>query len=167
LDYTTAQGERRSEEMVLAKHPALNEMNLAMAKFSASLAAAMGRADTPGSAAVEAELRHRNLGLLRYGQDYRVVTVSTRTPDAARFTLPAAPMAMPDLGGLGGMIGGETGGSAGGTSANGGLGAIFGQKLGRQQDRVEARAEGEADAATDRAVDKVLDKAFGKIFGGE
>jgi len=165
LDYTTTKGQRVSDEMVLTNNATLGEMSKVMAGFGASLAAAMGQPEAAGSKAVEAELTRRNLGVLRYRQDFRVTSVSSRSPAASRFVLPAAPTAMPDFGG---MLGGDAAaGASGGASAGGGLGAIFGGKVERQQERIESRAEGEADAATDRAVDQVLDKAFGKIFGGE
>lgn len=162
LEYTTKKGQRVSEEMVLAKHPVLKDMNRATAKFGLVMAEAMGVADAQGAKQIEAEFNRLNVGMLRYGQDYKVVSVSNRSPAASRFVLPAAPTEMPDFGGL--MGGAAAGGNA---QAGGGLGAIFGGKVERQQERIESRTEGEADAATDRAVDKVLDKAFGKIFGGQ
>lgn len=53
-------------------------------------------------------MEKNKLGLLRYGKQYRVVSIDTSKPAADRFTLPAAPMAMPDFGS---MFGGAAGGA--------------------------------------------------------
>ena len=53
-------------------------------------------------------MEKNKLGLLRYGKEYRVVSIDISKPTADRFTLPAAPMAMPDFGS---MFGGAAGGA--------------------------------------------------------
>lgn len=53
-------------------------------------------------------MEKNKLGLLRYGKQYQVVSIDTGKPAADRFTLPAAPMAMPDFGS---MFGGGAGGA--------------------------------------------------------
>jgi len=45
-------------------------------------------------------MEKNKLGLLRYGKEYRVVSIDDSKPAADRFTLPAAPMAMPDFGSM-------------------------------------------------------------------
>jgi len=50
-------------------------------------------------------MEKHKLGLLRYGQQYKIVSIDTTTPPADRFTLPAPPMSMPDFGS---MFGGAT-----------------------------------------------------------
>lgn len=166
LDYDTKSGQRKSEELVLGTQTAVREMSQSMLAFGTAMTTAMGIIEPEGSRQLQAELQRKNVGVLRFGQEYRVVSLSSTKPPASRFVLPAAPTEMPQL--PAGVSLPGMGGSAGAQGAAGSeLGAIFREKAGRQQERIEARSEGEADAATDRAVDKVLDKAFGKIFGGE
>lgn len=161
LDYTTEGGQRETTEVVLASNVVAREFTAAMMAFGSAMTEASGIADVEGSKQLEAEFKRKNLGVLRFGNEFRIVSLDNKTPAAGRFVLPAAPTQMPAMPGgfaLPGMGGGEAGT---------GVGGVFGSKVERQKERIEARSEGEADAATDRAVDKVLDKAFGKIFGGE
>ncbi|WP_148044758.1 hypothetical protein [Stagnimonas aquatica] len=162
LDYTTRSGDRQSKEMVLTANTTAREMTEALSAFGTAMQAAAGIVEPEGSLQLQAEFQRRGLGLLRVGDEFRVLSLSTSKPAAARFELPAEPMQMPaGLSGLGAL------GGAGGAASGNPLGGVFGQKVERQQDRVQGRAEAEVDSATDRAVDKVLDKAFGKLFGGD
>jgi len=164
VDYTTRAGKREQSEMVLARNATLVEMSTSMAAFSEMMAKAMGQSsDTPGAKALEAEFRRKNLGLLRIEQDLRVVRVSSSTPAAARFKLPAAPTELPAMpAGMEGLLGGALG--TAGSDADAEAGVVSG-KVERQKARVKSRADQEVDEATDRSVDKVLDKAFDKLFG--
>lgn len=162
LDYTTRSGSRESKEMVLAANATAREMTETLRLLATAIQASAGVAEPEGSLQLQAEFQRRGLGLLRVGDEFRVLSLSASKPASGRFELPAAPTEMPaGLSGLGAL-------GAGGEAGSGGpFGAIFGQKVDRQQDRVQGRAEAEVDSATDRAVDKVLDKAFGKLFGGD
>ncbi|MBA4285072.1 MAG: hypothetical protein C0434_06025 [Xanthomonadaceae bacterium] len=164
VDYTTRAGTREKTEMVLAKNTTLVEMSSSMAAFSEMMAKAMGQpSDTPGAKALEAEFKRKNLGLLRIEQDLRVIRVSSSTPSAARFRLPAAPTELPAMpAGMEGLLGGAVG--AAGAEAESETGVVA-DKVERQKARVKSRADQEVDEATDRSVDKVLDKAFDKLFG--
>lgn len=161
LDYTTQAGQRETTEVVLSSNVAARDMTASMTVFGAAMAQASGIVEPEGARQLQAEIIGKKMGVLRYGDEFRVTSISSQTPPAGNFKLPAAPTQMPDLSGFGGLGAGAEGSAA----AGGGLGAIFGGKAERQKERIESRTEGEADAATDRAVDKVLDKAFGKIFG--
>ena len=167
LEYTTSAGKRESKELVLAENSTLFEMGNAMSQFSQSMAASMGQpVDTPGSKAIEAELSSRKLGVLRVGDDFRLVRLDKTTPAAARFALPAEPMQMPEMpAGLQQMLGGGAAG-AGATGLDGSNveGAVQ-DRIARQKERAEQRANEEVDSATDQVVDKALDKAFNKLFG--
>lgn len=162
LDYETQNGQRQNTEVVLASNGVLREFTTAMMAFGTAMTEASGIGDVEGSKQLEAELARKNLGVLRAGDDFRIVSLSDKTPAQSRFVLPAAPMQMPAMPG-GFALPGMGGSAEGGVD----VGNAIGQKIERQKERIEARSEGEADAATDRAVDKVLDRAFGKIFGGE
>ena len=167
VDYTTRAGKREKTELVLARNATLTEMSTSMTAFSEMMAKAMGQAaDKPGSKALEAEFRKKNLGLLRVEDDMRVVSVSSSTPPAARFKLPAAPTEIPAMpAGMEGLFGGAA--ARAGTEGGEGSAApgVLEEKVQRQKDRVKQRTEEEADSAADRTVDKALDKAFEKLFG--
>ncbi|MES0873901.1 hypothetical protein [Sinimarinibacterium thermocellulolyticum] len=161
-------GERKTEEIVLSNDKNLREMSDSMMLVSETMAKAFGVQIPEGSKRMSAELKGQ--GVLRFGTQYKLVSLSGSTPPPSRFTLPAQPQQMPDLGSLfsGGAAANADAGAAGAANTGGGnpLGGLFGQKAQRQQERVEDRANQEVDQATDEAVDKVLDKAFEKLFGG-
>lgn len=165
LQYEDGNGKLVSEEMVVSKEAKARELSEAMEGMTTSMRAAMKKAETAEERKLAAALK--GYGVLRFGQDFRVVSLSDKTPPASRFELPAAPTQLPDLGGMLGA-GASAEASAGSESGGGigkALGGLFGNKAERQQQRVEQRVEGEADQVTDEAVDSLLDKAMGKIFG--
>jgi len=169
VDYTTKAGKREKTELVLAKNATLVEMSQSMAAFSKMMAKAMGQPDdAPGSKALEAEFKRKDLGLLRVEDSLRVTRISSATPAAARFKLPAEPMQMPAMpAGMEGLFGGASGkpGVAAVDADGNPVTDKVDEKVQRQKDRVKQRTEEEADNATDRTVDKALNKAFDKIFG--
>lgn len=85
--------------------------------FGTAVAVAMDIPEPPGSQQVKAELRRQNAGVLRFGDEFRVVSLSAETPAAARFDLPAGALQIPtlpegfSLPGMGGGTEGEGGGS--------------------------------------------------------
>lgn len=167
LQYEDGNGKVVSEEMVVSKDAKARELSEAMEGMTTSMRAAMKKAETAEERKLSAALK--GYGVLRFGQDFRVVSLSDKTPAASRFELPAAPTQMPDLGGMFGAGAGASAEASAGSEGGGGigkaLGGLFGGKAERQQQRVEQRVEGEADQATDEAVDSLMDKAMGKIFG--
>lgn len=170
VQYEDEKGRLVTEEAVLTGDSRAREMRQAMELMSQTMRAAVNRPETAAEKKMMAA--YADQGVLRYGNSFRVVSLSDDTPPASRFELPAKPTQMPNLGELlgGGAAGGanananvEAGSSGGGIS--GALGGLFGNKAERQQGRVEQRVESEADQATDEAVDGVLDKAMDKLFG--
>jgi hypothetical protein len=161
-------GEQKTEEIVLSNDKNLRDMSDSMMLMSETMARAFGVELPDGSKRMTTELKGK--GVLRFGNQYRLVSLSGSTPSASRFKLPAEPQQMPDLGNLfsGGAAANVDAGASGSANTGGSnpLGDLFGQKAERQQQRVEGRADQEVDQATDKAVDKVLDKAFEKLFGG-
>ena len=166
LTYVDGNGQTQTETLVLSKDARARELTAAMMEMGRVMSRAAGIKPQPGGDQLAAEMSTRGQGLLRYGNDFTLVSLDGKTPAGARFKLPAEPMQMPDLGGLmssgGAGASGSASGSAGGSLS---LPGIFGQKAERQQQRVEGRADAEVDQATDEAVDKALDKAFDKLFG--
>ncbi|WP_370308607.1 hypothetical protein [Sinimarinibacterium flocculans] len=163
-------GQRKSQEIVLSNDKSLSEMSRSMMRMSEIMAQSFGVELPEGSKRMSAEITGKGSGVLRFGNEYRVVSIDRSTPSSSRFKLPAEPQQMPDLGNLfSGAAGASAGASASGSANTGGgnpLADLFGQKAQRQQDRVEQRTDQEVDQATDSAVDKALDKAFEKLFGG-
>lgn len=173
IQYKDENGRLVTEEAVLTRDARAREMRQAMELMSQTMRAAVNRPETAAEKKMMAA--YADQGVLRYGSNFRVVSLSDETPPASRFELPAKPTQMPNLGELlggGGAAAGanasanadvEAGSSGGGIS--GVLGGLFGNKAERQQGRVEQRVEIETDQATDEAVDGVLDKAMDKLFG--
>lgn len=163
-------GERKTEEIVLSNDKSLREMSEAMLRMSETMAKAFGVQVPEGSKRMGTEIMGKGNGVLRFGNHYKLVSISDSTPSASRFKLPAEPQQIPDLGSLfsGGAAANMDAGASGSASTGGGnpLADLFGQKAQRQQQRVEGRTDQQVDQATDKAVDKVLDKAFEKLFGG-
>lgn len=168
VDYTTRAGKREKTELVLAKNATLVEMSTAMTAFSEMMAKAMGQPQdsTPGAKALTEEFQRRKLGVLRVEDSFRLTKLDTATPKAARFTLPAEPMVMPDMSALpAGLFGAGAAGAAGVDADGNPVAEVVDDKVERQKQRVQQRAEQEADQATDQVVDKALNKAFDKLFG--
>lgn len=162
LTFVDDEGERRSEEVVLAKDKRLRELTDSMMLMSQTMAEAFGVEMPEGSERMNKEILGKGDGMLRFGSDFKVASIDGSTPSSSRFKLPAEPQQMPDLGSL--MSGANAGAGASGSANTGGgnpLADLFGKKADRQQQRVEGRTDREIDEATDSAVDKALDKLFG------
>ncbi len=129
--------------------------NMAMTMASSMRQAGMSEAMDSGEE-MQRKLENLNRGVLRYGEDMRVQSITETTVAQERFVLPAAPTD------LGGMMRGMMGGSGGSSE---GVGGYVEEKSERQQNRVEQKADDAVDRATDSAVDKALNKAFDKLFG--
>lgn len=108
LNYRDRKGKTHSMELVLTADARAEAFTRALMQMSTQLAALAGTTSAPrGSAALETQLRSRKLGLLRAGNELRVIELSNKTPSAGRFELPAAPMQMPDLSSLPANLGME------------------------------------------------------------
>jgi hypothetical protein len=153
------EGEERTTDMVLARDPRAVDLQRAMFGMVTSMAKSSGK-ETKGADEMQQKLMDMNMGVLRYGEDMWVTTISDRKIDDARFVLPAEPT---DMSALGGIFGGGGGGNEGGFMS--GIMGALGGKAERQEDRVGNKAEQEVDKQTDNAVDNALNKAFGKLFG--
>jgi hypothetical protein len=177
LVYTTRDGTEKRTEIVLASEPRLIELSSAMMAMGNAMQQAFGDKSTPGSEALERQLRDNGKGILRFGDEYRLVSLAGPTPAAARFELPAAPMAMPSFPGMPGMPGMGSGAPAAASGAQSAgapaaapatgfsLPDLFGSKADRQKSRAEDKVGSEVDAAGDRAVDKAIERAFGRLLG--
>ncbi|MFV8820107.1 hypothetical protein [Haliea sp. E17] len=161
IKYTDGDGTNQQAELVLSNDKRAVGFRDAIANMATTMGSAVEQAgfnkEMENGRNVQKELEKLDKGVLRYGTDMQVRSITATTVADERFVLPAEPTD------LGAIMGGMTGG--GSDSSGGGLGGFFGNKADRQQDRVEQKTDNAVDRATDNAVDRVLDKAFGKIFG--
>jgi hypothetical protein len=102
LTFRSRDGKEQRSELVLARDPRLLELSTALVAMGAAFQKSLGQpsAGDAGSEALARQLRERGQGVLRFGSDFKVLELSGTTPAAARFELPAAPMAMPALPGM-------------------------------------------------------------------
>lgn len=158
VTYTDGEGASRTTEIVLGQDDRLNELTRAMQSWGQTMARIL---DTPSNDETMDELLEEGDGILRFGDDYRLVSVDGNTPAASRFELPAEPQQIP---GFGGMSFGQ-GDATGQSSVSNPVEAQAERQAERQQQRVEGRAQNEIDSAADRAVDRAVDSVFSGIFG--
>ncbi len=96
LDYLTRNGQRRSMEIALTKNPDIVELTHTVGKLALAFQHSAG-VDTRGIQQLVEALQQRGLGLLRAGNDFRLAALDVTPPSPERFTLPAAPIAIPGL----------------------------------------------------------------------
>ncbi len=131
-----------------------------------------------------ARLEKEDLGILRLGKRFELVSLDSKRPDEAHFVVPEATMQMPNLGAL---LGGAAAGGAAATSDTtsqgaaqtstqnaepekssgglwGGLKDKFKKKSDRQTNRQTSKADGAVDQATDKATDEVIGKSVNKLL---
>lgn len=84
-------GVTHTDDAVLTVHDKLVAMAVAMKGFAERAATGETGPDVLGE-----RLAAEGLGLLRFGDRYRVIEVSTTEPPAAAFELPAEPVAVPE-----------------------------------------------------------------------
>lgn len=164
IQYEDEDGQLVTEQMVLTRDKRAREMREALEMMATTLRTALQHPETAEEKKLAAAFS--SYGMLRYGNDFRVISLTDDTPAASRFELPAAPTQLPDFGSL---LGGASAGASAEAGSGGGvgeaLGKLFGNQAERQQQRVEQRVENETDRTTDQAVDNMLDKAMDKLFG--
>lgn len=169
-------GDEQNEEIVLSTDRRARELRDAM-YLMMDVASKMTSGTTPENAKdVWNRLAKLDAGVLRYGNDMVITSITSDKVDDARFELPAEPM---KLDGLGSMLSGMSMGSESSAedtnqSESDGekkpglfssmMGAIGG-KVDRQSDRAGDSVEREIDQETDEKVDNAIGKAFGKLFG--
>lgn len=96
LSYVDRQGKTQAAELVLGAQPAVVELTQAAGNLAADFQRRSGVANQ-GAQDLLRELAQRNLGLLRFGRHFRLVSLDERTPSADRFTLPAQAMQLKQL----------------------------------------------------------------------
>lgn len=96
LQYIDRAGQQRKEELVLGNAADLVELTTAFGRTAASFQQQAGIENT-GARRLLQELETRELGMLRFGQHYRLVALDTTPPAPSRFELPAMPMQLQGL----------------------------------------------------------------------
>ena len=139
LRYRDDKGAVRETELVLTDDPRARAFSDAMQRFAATVTRTMGQEYQAVTNDMQGRLAALNKGVLRYGDDMTVKSLSAETVDPSRFELPAEPT---DLSNLGALLG------RGQSKPSGGDTESAGDTAGKP-----------AGAA------KKLGEAFGKIFG--
>lgn len=89
IAWTDAAGNAHTDTMVLSDDALAAEFTAAFYAFAEATGA--------GDDARAAELDRRGLGILRYGNDFELVSIGRDAPEADYFALPAEPMTMQDM----------------------------------------------------------------------
>jgi len=89
----------QSEEIVFSSAPEVVAYSDAWRAAGETIQKAMGQQLDAGDDLNHYMKKHK-LGLLRYGKEFKVVSMDLNKPAADRFKLPAAPMSMPDFGSI-------------------------------------------------------------------
>lgn len=159
-------------DAVLSGHKNVREFFDAWKHMAEAMASSMGQKITTDKS-VMYFLEREGKGVLRLGEDFRVVSIESRKIDTSRFTLPAAPMQMPTMGGMGRYPAKAPAGTGSSQSQADSAeqqessywGSILGQKAEHQKDRQVNSAERAVDHQVDRAVDKALGGMLKGVFG--
>ena len=150
-------------DAVLSGHKNVREFSEAWMEMAEAMAKSMGQQMITDKS-IWYFLEREGVGVLRLGEDFRVVSIEPGKVDANRFVLPAEPMKMPNMGTMGGYPSQAPSGESGEQQGSS-WGALFGQKAERQKDRQVNHAERTVDHQVDKMVDKALGGALKGIFG--
>ncbi len=118
LEFVDHEGTRRSTDMVLSKAPLALTFRDSIFGLTEVMSRAIDKStyqdELEATQEMQAKLEELNLGVLRYGQDLKIQSISDTAVAAERFVLPAQPIdigaminAMGGSGGLGQMLGGN------------------------------------------------------------
>lgn len=155
-------------DAVLSSHKNVREFSEAWMHMAEAMANSMGQKITSDKS-IWSFLEREGKGVLRLGDDFRVVSIESKNIDANRFVLPAAPMQMPAMGRMGGYPSKATAASQnqpGSTQQQSGYwSSMLGQQTERQKDRGANQAQRTADHEVDRAVDNAVGGMLKGIFG--
>lgn len=94
VNWSDMNGDKRTDPAVLSANPSVVEMSNAFINFAATNAQAMGQ---PNADAISRMLLDRELGILRFGDQFRVMTISDEALPEAEFSLPAQPIKIPGM----------------------------------------------------------------------
>lgn len=157
LSYTDMEGRPQESELVLSSDRRAMGFRDAVHRMASTLSSMLAQQGTHDR--LQAQLAAQELGVLRYGEDMRVTSITeTRVADA-RFVLPAEPT---DLTGLGGLFGAGALGGGDGGFMSGILGNNAAEKSAKSQ---EQEQEEEQAANPIENASKEIGKALGKLFG--
>ena len=106
LIYVDGKGVKRRTELALSRDSRAVEMSAAFRGLMLSFQRQAKVTEPAGSAELWARIDRLGMGVLRFADRFEVATLSATAPDPTRFELPAAPMSLPDLGPLKGILGG-------------------------------------------------------------
>jgi len=97
LNYQARNSQPESRDMVLTRDPVVREMTASALAFGTAVAAEMKLPEPQGSRDLRAELQRLNAGVLRFGDEFQVVSLNRQAPAADRFDLPQGALQIPAL----------------------------------------------------------------------
>ncbi len=153
LTFTDHEGNRQQAELVLSSDRRAMGFRDAVHRMASTMSSMLAQQGTHDR--LQSQLAAQNLGVLRYGEDMRVTSISETQVADARFVLPAEPT---DLSGLGGLFGADAVGGGEGGFMSGILG-------GNNAEKAADKPDEEEQANPIENAGKEIGKAFGKLFG--
>jgi hypothetical protein len=148
LSFVDHNGQAQQDELVLSPDARAVGFRDAMHRVASTVGDMVDQRDAANL--LQTRLNDSEMGVLRYGKDMRVASITQQRIDPTRFTLPAEPT---DLSALSGILGG-------GNGAGGIMSGIFGGGSEGASDDEAAPADDSSQHAT-----KEIGKAFDKLFG--
>jgi hypothetical protein len=159
LAYTDHEGKSQEADIVLSPDRRAVGFRDAVHRMSSTMSSMLAQQGTHDR--LRDELAMKNLGVLRYGDDMRLTSITEGRVDDSRFVLPAEPT---DLTGMGGLWGAGLFGDSDGSSGGFMSGILGGDSGGNQGDSGKPdKAESTSNPVEDAT--KEIGKAFGKLFG--
>lgn len=152
-------------DAVLSSHKNVREFSEAWMNMAEAMASSMGQKITSDKS-IWSFLEREGKGVLRLGDDFRVVSIDSKNIDANRFVLPAAPMQIPSMGKMGGYPSNAPAGSQNQQGSAQQESSLWSSVLGQQADRQKDRGVNQAQRTVDHGVDKAVDKAVGGMLKG-
>jgi len=101
LDYINNAGQSVTETLVLSSDPTVYELTQATMAMSEIMMRAAGMEKSADIEMMNASVLGKGLGVLRHGDDYMLSSIKEGKPAAKRFTLPAKPMDLSNMGSKG------------------------------------------------------------------
>jgi hypothetical protein len=94
VTWTDGNGKQHSDQTVLSDDPRVVDMTRSFHAMASAMRTTMGK---DGPDPMGQELLDRGLGMLRFGDDMKLTSISGDTPAASEFELPAEPMKIPGM----------------------------------------------------------------------
>ena len=163
---TRENGERVSKDAVLSSDARALELRDAMFTMISASMEALDEDMRRHSDDFRKRLNDMNMGLLRFGTEMKITSITGDTVPSSRFELPAKPVDMNNLGGLMEAFGGAGASNRDGAGdADNGIGSLFSgmmEKLGGAETDGDGASSDEDDSSAAAKAGKALKGLFGR-----